>query len=156
MVDIDRKNEKNKNKIAFGTITGALYSIFGFIQIIVGFGLSSRITEIFYIPNDIIGGAILILIGVLFFLGVKELREGINEGVAFIYMGIFLALVFTVIYLLIMAADAIETYVLISEDFTGWRPLYDLRPGIYIGVLPFIGFMIWRNKFSLTGGKNLD
>jgi len=71
-------------------------------------------------------------------------------------MGIFLALVFTVIYFLIMAADAIETYVLISEDFTGWSPLDDLRPGIYLGVLPFIGFMIWRNKFSLTGGKNLS
>ena len=128
--------------MAFGSIVGLLYLIFGAIQIIVGFGFDSELSEAIYIPKDIIGGFILMLIGIIFFFGVKELRAGIGEGVAYIYIGIFLALIFVVIYLLIIAANAIEAFVLVNEDYIGWSPVDDLKPGIYLGLLPFIGYIV--------------
>ncbi len=142
-------NNKIKSKMAFGIVTGSLYIIFGSFQVIVGLGFNFKFTEYLFIQNDLIGGFILILIGLIFLFGIKELNAGINEGVAYIYIAIFLSLIFLVIYLLIMAADAIEAYVIVSNDFINWTPLNDLKPGIYLGILPLIAFIIWRNKFSI-------
>jgi hypothetical protein len=139
-----------KNKIYFGMGTGAFYIIFGIIQFILGLGLGAELTEVLLIPNDIIGSFILVLIGVIFSFGVKELRANNLEGNAYIYIGIFLALIFSAIYLLVLAADAAEAYLLISEDFANWSPLDDIRPGIYLGILPLVGFLIWRRKFKLN------
>jgi len=136
----------------FGLIIGILYILFGIVQIIVGLGFGSEITKSILIPNDVLGGFILVLLGAVFLYGVKELNRGINEGVAYVYVGIFLALIFLVIYLLIMAADAIEKYIIVSEDFLTWTPLDDMKPGIYLGILALIGFLIWRKKFHLSKG----
>jgi hypothetical protein len=38
-----------------------------------------------------------------------------------------------------------------SEDFIGWSPLDDMKPGIYLGLLSLIGFLLWRKKFTLRG-----
>jgi hypothetical protein len=38
--------------------------------------------------------------------------------------------------------------VLQGEDFEGWTLLDDLKPGIYLGFLPLVGFLIWKRKFS--------
>lgn len=142
-------NVNNKSKLIFGLISGMLYIVFGCIQIVVGFGFRSMVTEAIFIPNDVIGGFILILIGIIFLFGVHKLKLGISEGVAFIFIGIFLALIFVIIYLLVMASNAIEAHVLVNEDFFAWAPSHDLRPGIYLGILPLLGLIIWRSKFSL-------
>lgn len=142
-------SKENKGQMIFGLIVGILFIFFGFIQLIVGLGFGSEITDAMFIPPDIIGALILILIGTIFLFGVKELNTGMSEGVAYIYVGIFLALLFLAIYLLIMGADAIMTYIIESEDYEGWVPLDSMRPGIYLGIIPLIGFFIWRNKFTL-------
>ena len=129
-------SKENRSKMVFGIIVGVLYLAFGFIQLIVGLGIRSKLTESLFIPNDIIGGFVLVLIGIIFLFGVKELYEGLNEGVAYIYVGILIALVFMIIYSLIIVANAINTYVLINEDFSNWTPSEDMRPGIYLGVIP--------------------
>ena len=139
-----------KNKIYFGMLSGAFYLIFGIIQFIIGLGLGVELSDKLLIPNDIIGSFILVLIGVIFVFGVKELRAKNNEGIAYIYIGIFIALIYLAIYVLILAADAAEAYLLISEDFATWSPLDDIRPGIYLGILPLVGFLIWRKKFKLS------
>ena len=136
--------------MVFGMAIGCLYFLFGLIQIIVGFGFSSRIMDALLIPTDIIGGFILILLGSVFMYGVKELKSGISEGVAYIYVGIFLAVIFLVIYLLIMAADAVEAYVILNEDYMGWTPYDAIKPGIYLGIIPLAALVIWRAKFSLS------
>ena len=139
-----------RNKIYFGMITSAFYLIFGIIQFVIGLGLGAELTKYLLVPNDIIGSFILVLIGVIFGFGVKELKAKNIEGTAYIYIGIFIALIFMAIYLLILAANAAEAYLLISEDFVNWSPLDDIRPGIYLGILPLIGFLIWRRKFKLN------
>ncbi len=116
----------------------------------MGLNLSSEFTDALFIPNDIIGGLILVLIGIIFFIGVKELISEINDGVAYIYFGIFLALIFVIIYLLIIVANAIEAYVIVSDDFSTWTPLDDLKPGLYLGLLPFIGLIVWKSRFTLN------
>jgi hypothetical protein len=147
-------SKENKSKMIFGIIVGVLYLVFGFIQFFVGLSIRSELTDSLFIPNDVIGGLILVLIGIVFLFGVKELNEGLDEGVAYIYVGILLALVFMIIYSLIIVANAINTYVLVNEDFSDWTPLDDMRPGIYLGVIPIIGILIWRSRFTLTRKKN--
>lgn len=144
-------NKEYKYETAFGLIVGPLYIIFGFIQLAVGLGYSSGWTDALYIPKDIIGSLILVLLGAIFLYGVKELNEGTDEGVSFVYVGIFLALLWVVVYLLVMSASALEAYMLKSEDFEEWVPADDMKPGIYLGILPLIGFLAWRHKFSFRG-----
>ena len=134
----------------FGLVVAILYFLFGIFQIIAGAGFSSDFFEILFISTDIIGGFILILLGSVFIYGVNELNKGISDGVAYIYVGIFLALIFLVIYLLIMAANAMEAYVILNEDYIGWTPLNDMKPGIYLGIISLIALIIWRDKFSLN------
>ncbi len=56
-----------------------------------------------------------------------------------VYFGIILALVFAGIYVLVIGANALEAYVILSKYFEGWRtPLDDMKPGIYMVILPHI------------------
>jgi hypothetical protein len=133
----------------FALIIGSLYFLIGLVQIIVGFGYSADWTSLLYIPSDYIGGFILLLIGAIYIYGVKELNNGIKEGVAYVYVGIMLSLGFFVLYLLITGADIISAYGLGSEDYIGWSPLINLKPGIYLAIISLVGFLQWRDKFSL-------
>jgi hypothetical protein len=123
--------------------------MFGVIQLIVSLGIIPFLAEIIFFPRDIIGGVILILLGAIFLVGVKELRIGLSEGVAYVFVGIFLALLFCVIYSFVLAANAVEAYLILNEDFSAWTPYDDLRPGLYLVVLPLTGYIYWREKFKL-------
>ena len=148
---------ENKNKMVFGMLAGVAYALFGVIQIIVALDLElpfiSALAETMFIPKDIVGGFILVLIGVVFVYGLKELHAGINEGVAYIYVGIFFALIFLAIYLLIIAANAMEAYMILNPEFATWSPADDLKPGIYLGIIPLLGFILWHGKFQFGEQK---
>ncbi len=126
-----------------------LFIIFGIIQSIIFFGLFKSISELLFIPEDLIGGFVLILIGLIFLMGYYELKSGIAEGMAYVYVGVILSLFFLCIYLLIMLANGIEAYIFVNEDFKNWSPLEDFRPGIYISIFTLIPFILWRKKLSL-------
>lgn len=142
---------KNKGKTAFGLVVGMLYLIFGLAQVFTGLGFGAEAVEALYISGDFLDGFVLVVIGAVFLYGFKEQNAGINEGAAYIYVGILLALLFTAIYLLVMGADALSAYGLGSEDFEEWTPLDDMRPAIYLGILSFIGLLKWKSKFTLRG-----
>ena len=133
----------------YGILAGTIFTLFGIIQCILFFDISSDISSLLFIPKDIIGGFILILIGIIFLTGSYQIRLGANEGVAFIYMGILLSLFFLFVYLLIILANMIEAYVLLNDEFIDWSPINDFRPGIYLSILTIIGFLFWHEKFSL-------
>ena len=143
------KSQENKVKILFGSITGIVYIIFGFTQFIISLGVIPFVTNIIFFPRDIIGGVILVLLGAVFWVGVKELKNGFSEGVAYVYVGIFLALLFCVIYIFVFAANAVEVYLIMNEDFSSWTPWDDLRPGLYLVILPLVGYLYWQEKFKL-------
>ncbi|MBN2065746.1 MAG: hypothetical protein JW771_02940 [Candidatus Thermoplasmatota archaeon] len=142
---------KTKDKLFFSIIIGSLYILFGLVQLLAGFGYSSEWMTMTFIPADLIGGCILVLIGAIFLYGVKELHSGLREGVAYVYVGILLSLGFFIIYLLVMGANALSAYGPGSEDFIGWSPLDDMKPGIYLGLLSLVAFFVWRKKFTVTG-----
>ena len=146
----NKKIEKTiKNKYLFGMLAGSLYIIIGILQILTSFGDFLIIEIYLLIPNDIIGGFILIVIGSVYSFGVYEVRKGIFEGVAYFYVGIILSIFFMMIYSLILLVNYIQANLFQLEEFSNWTPLDDLKPGIYLGILAIIGFILWRENMSI-------
>ena len=139
-----------RHQFIFGIFAAMLFIIFGILQSIISIGFFSSLGKLMLIPQDIIGGIILILIGIIFITGANQIKMGEKEGVAFVYMGILLSLFFLMVYLLVIMANASTTYILQSPDYEDWTIFDDLRPGIYLGLITIIGFLIWREKFSMS------
>jgi hypothetical protein len=76
-----------------------------------------------------------------------ELRSGLNEGIAYIYVGILISLLFATVYVLVMAGNWMDSFLLNGTEICGWDILYDLRPAIYLGILPLCGYLIWSKEF---------
>jgi len=141
---------KNKAQMVFALVVGIIYLAFGLMQVAVAFGIGAdSIGAALLIPQDFLGGFVLVVIGAVFLVGVNQLRAGVSDGLAFVYIGILLSLTFAVIYLLVMLGDSLMAYLIVSEDFEGWGPVDDLKPGIYLAILSLLGLIAWRDRFSL-------
>ncbi len=97
------------------------------------------------------GAFVLVIVGATFLWGSWEIHQGMDEGIAYIYVGIVLALAFAMIYALVMGANAVEAGPIGNEDLSDWEASDDLRPGLYLAVLPLIGVIAWRDRFRLSG-----
>ncbi|WMW25585.1 hypothetical protein RE474_02355 [Methanolobus sediminis] len=146
--------EKQDTRVAmvFSVICGSLYIILGLLQMaagtgkmVMGNGFSMPLADILFVPADIIGSFVLLLIGTVFIYGVMEMRSGTYEGISYAYVGILLALIFALIYLLVCTGNLLETYLLKNEEFAGWTPLSDMRPGIYLAILPLVAYIKWKD-----------
>lgn len=150
--------EDNNNKpdtripLMFSVIAGSLYLLLGLVQLAAGVGklliepdLHIPLAGMLFVPADIIGAFVLLLIGTVFIYGVMEMKSGIYEGVSYTFVGILIALIFASIYLLVSTGNMLEAYLLRNEEFIGWTPLSDLRPGIYLAILPFFAFIKWKD-----------
>ena len=135
---------EDEEKMKFGLAVGALYVFFGILQAIA----STGIADIPLVRGNAVGVLVLAVLGAVFLFGYSELKDGIPEGIASIHVGIMLSLVFGVIYLLVMGADASEAYLIQSEDFKDWTFVDDVRPELYLAFLSLIGFLRWRDEFS--------
>jgi len=138
----------SNDKAIIGLVFGIFFFIFGITQCVIFFGIFKNISELLLIPQDLIGGFVLILIGLIFLMGYHELRSGIPEGIAYLYVGIILSIFFMCIYFLIILANSIEAYIFLNDDFKNWSPIEDLRPGIYISIFTLIPLIYWRKKFT--------
>lgn len=150
----------SKGKMLFALIMGCGYALIGMIQSVTGIlkALSEAsgsaytghvLADILFIPPDIIAGIILILIGSVFLYGASEIRSGVREGIAYIYVGILLSLIFAGIYVLAATGDLLEAYLLKNEDYIGWSVLDALRPEIYLGVLSLLTYLKWKDSFEV-------
>lgn len=139
----------HSKEIVFAALAGVLYVIFGLMHIIEGLGIDTGFAEYLFIPGDILGGASLLVIGMVFLKGARELTGGINAGVSFVYVGILLSLVFMAVYILTMGGNLLDSF-LVPEDYEEWSVMDNFRPGIYLGILSLIGLVYWRNRFSLN------
>lgn len=147
---------KHNAEMIFASIVGLLYIVFGMLHILAGVGESigieesiAPVTELLFITGDVIGGACFVIIGAVFIKGALELMSGINAGVAFVYMGILLSLVYMVVYLLTMGGNYMDSF-LVPDDYEDWTLMDNMRPGIYLGVLSLFGALYWRKRFSLN------
>ncbi|MDP6626934.1 MAG: hypothetical protein QGG50_03455 [Methanopyri archaeon] len=137
---------ENQRKRTYGTVAAVVYGLFGALQVLAGLGLPIALADALLVPSDIIGGLILLLLAVVSAFGLRELFADMDVGVAFIDAGIFFSLMFAGIYLLIFGTDALQAYVLGSEDFAGWRPVDGMKPIIYLGILPLAGLLGSKNQ----------
>ncbi len=163
-MDTEKDNEVDTRiPMIFSIITGSLYALLGLLQLSAGIGrilagpdVNIPLAEILFIPADIIGAFVLLLIGTVFIYGFMEMRSGIYEGVSYAYVGILISLIFAIIYILVSTGNMLEAYVLKSEDFLGWTPLSDMRPAIYLAILPLFAFIKWKDMFEPVPGKDLE
>ncbi|WP_342304424.1 hypothetical protein [Methanolobus sp. ZRKC5] len=144
-----------RSAMIFSMITGSLYIILGLLQLSAGLGrilmgpnTHIPFTDVLFIPADTIGAFVLLLIGTVFIYGVMEMRQGVYEGVSYAYVGVLIALIFATIYMLVSTGNMLEAYVIKNEDYIGWTPLSDLRPGIYLALLPLLAFSKWKDMFE--------
>ncbi|WP_321430735.1 hypothetical protein [uncultured Methanolobus sp.] len=141
--------------MVFSLVCGSIYIILGLLQLAAGTGrvligsdFSIPLANVLFVPADLIGSFVLLLIGTVFIYGVLEMRSGMYEGISYAYVGILLALIFALIYLLVCTGNLLETYLLRNEEFAGWTPLSDMRPGIYLAILPLFAYVKWKDIFE--------
>ncbi|TQD25415.1 hypothetical protein [Methanolobus vulcani] len=141
----------------FSLICGFLYVILGLLQMVAGAGriligtdFVMPLSGILFVPADVIGSFVLLLIGTVFLYGVMEMRSGTYEGISYAYVGILLALIFAVIYLLVSTGNMLEAYLLGNEEFADWTLLSDMKPGIYLAILPLFAYIKWKDFFEPT------
>lgn len=118
---------------------GFLYLIYGSIEVLSYFG---RGTTLGVPPTgDPFAGFVLLTISAVYFTGLKRAIEGDIRGVSYLYVGALLGMALGGLALLIMGADAIEAYLLHSEDFAGWSPLDDVTSYLLLGVLSIVPYL---------------
>ena len=139
-----------KEERFFGLTVGVLYVIAGVLQVVEAFYTLAWAENILFIHGDVPAGMVLIMVGAVFLYGFKELGTGIGEGVAYVYVGIILAMMFAGVYILLAGADMLMAYVVQSEDFAEWRLLDDLNPTIYLAILTFPGYLHWKGRLGGT------
>ncbi|WP_214044649.1 hypothetical protein [Methanomethylovorans sp.] len=147
-----------KEKMLFASFTGLLYVLAGSIQLFFSLCtmmdlcnmsyFKSDIADLLFAPSDLIGSLILLLIGSIFIYGMLDLRNGSNEGIAYIYVGILISLLFAAVYVLVMTGNWMDSYLLNDPEIKGWDFVNDLRPAIYLGALPLCGYLIWKKEFG--------
>ena len=98
------------------------------------------------IKPDIFLGLILIIIGIVFLSGIKDLLQKKDEGISHLVVGSLLSIGFGVIYFLIFLAHG-AMFLLGNEDFLTWNALSDFGPPIWLAFLSIPGGLIaWQIK----------
>lgn len=128
---------RGKAVAAYSLSLGLSYLGMGLLEAL-GSYLKMRLT---FIPHDIFGGVVLLVIGGVYLSSMRPLWEGQHEGLAGLLVGTSLALIFGTLYLLVMGANWLS-YLL--GDLEEWRPLADFRPEIWLGPLALPGLRLIR------------
>ncbi len=132
----------------YSLVAGILFLGIGIIQALFGFGLDIGLSEVLLLAEDGIGGLALMVIGLVFLFGFFKSSKNPREGIAFGFVGSMMGMFFLVIYVLILLADLFEAKVLVSEDWEGWVLLDSIRPGLYLGILTLIGYLLFRKDLA--------
>ena len=121
----------------YAAILGILYIAFGVLEVALVF---SGI-ELTPIPADLFGGLVSLVIASTYITSIKGLRTGDFRGLSLLVGGLFLSVVFGVLYLLLMFADALNFVIGEAEEFSA---LADLRPEIWLFVVAIpLAYQIW-------------
>jgi hypothetical protein len=138
-----------RGKAVFSGIVGGLYVLFGALQVMGGIGLGGGWSRALLLGGGPIDGFIMVIIGLVFVQGNRELRSGLHEGVAFVYVGILLALFFLLVQLTQIAASYLGAWT-VGGDWEGYSALDTVSPFLYLSILPLAGLIAWRGGFTLA------
>ena len=108
----------------YASVLGVISLLVGLAEVLGGWGG--------IIPGDLFGGFVLVVMAATYLGGVKGAFRGRYEGLSFLIGGLFLTMVFGVLYLLMMGADGLM-YLLGEAE--ALPTLADARPAIWIFIL---------------------
>jgi hypothetical protein len=140
-------NKQNTGIKIFALLVSLLYIVFGAIHVAEGIGIDTGLAVSLFVFADLLGGFSLMVIGAVFFYGFRELNVGMDEGIAFVYVGMIMSLVFMLVYTLVGAGTLLDSF-LLPEDYTDWHIIDQLRPGIYLGIPVLAAFLAWKDRFT--------
>lgn len=141
------ENKQNSGVKLFALLGSLLYIVFGAIHIAEGIGIDTGLSTVLFVSADILGGFSLLVIGTVFLYGFRELNSGMDEGIAFVYVGMIMSLVFMLVYALVGAGTLLDSF-LLPEDYIDWHLIDQLRPGVYLGVPVLTAFLAWKERFT--------
>jgi len=127
-------------------IFGILYFLYGVIESASWFG--REITLGVSPTGDIFVGFVLLTVSAVYLTGLKRAVENDGRAVAYVYVGALLGMGLAVLALLVMGADAIEAYLLHSEDFAGWSPLDDMTSYLVLGILSVGAYFTVKDAYK--------
>ena len=137
-----------RTKAIFAGVTGVMYVVLGSLQVMAGLGLRGDWSETLYLNGGAMDGFVLIVVGTIMIQGYRELWQGLHEGVAFVYIGILMALFFAIVELSSIGASYLGAWS-IGGDYAGYSALDTLSPALYLSPLPLAGLLVWRRGFTL-------
>lgn len=136
-------------KIIFAATVGAIYVVFGVLQILAGLlpNLAAML-EPCYIPADILQGFVLCVIGAVFLYGTSEMYSRRAGAEAFLYVGLLISLAFGIIMLLDICATGINSVVFGQDGENIWPLSSFAVPLLYLAAFSVAGFAAWGRKFT--------
>ncbi|GAA5263270.1 hypothetical protein [Methanocalculus sp.] len=135
-------------KQLFAGFLGLLYLTTGLAAFIALISPEIELFALLGISGDPAMGFISIIIGLTLIFGYRELSKGIHEGVAYLHVGIALALVFGLIWLLSTGAGFATLAIFEGEEITFEMIREAIVPQLYLAVIALFGFIVWGREFS--------
>jgi len=128
----------------YAAVSGSIYCIFGLAQIVAWFGIDAL--DIAFMDSNALGGLVLILIGIVFLYGARDIRSSASEGRAYIFVATLLGLLFMGVFILVLAANGLDAAFAGEAYDIG----ADIIPLVYLGLLPLFGYIGWHKEFSIS------
>ncbi len=138
-----------RGKAIFSGVAGGVYVLFGILQMLASLGLGDGWSRALLLGGGAMDGAIMVIIGLVFIQGDRELRSGLHEGVAFLYVGILLALFFLFVQLTQISASYMGAWA-VGGEWEAYSALDTISPFLYLSILPVAGLLVWRGGFTLA------
>jgi hypothetical protein len=146
---MDGGDDGMRPKVVFAFVAGGLYILFGALQLLAGLGLGGGWSRALLLGGGAMDGAIMVIIGLVFVQGHRELRSGLHEGVAFVYVGILLALFFLFVQLSQVTASYLGAWT-VGGEWEGYTAWDTVSPFLFLSPLPLAGLLAWRGGFTLA------
>ena len=145
---MDGEREGSRTKAVFAFVTGALYVLFGALQLVTDLGIDGDWSRALLLGGAAMDGAVMVIIGLVFYQGHREMRSGMPEGVAFVYVGILLAVFFLLVQVFQVSASYLGAWT-VGGDWEGYSAMDTVSPFLYLSPLPLAGLLAWRGSFTL-------
>jgi hypothetical protein len=146
---MDGTDATARAKASYSLLVGAIYMVFGGLQVGVSLGLPGRWADVLLLGGGFPDGLVLVLVGAVFLKGERELSQGLREGVAFVYMGIALALFFAFLEVAEIGASLMGSALIGGGDYAGYDAWSTMNPALTLSPIPIAGLWAWRKGFSL-------
>jgi hypothetical protein len=146
--DVEGDGRGTWSKTVFAFTVGALYVLFGGLQLVEGLGLGDGWSRALLLGGGAMDGAVMVIIGLVFLQGHRELRSGVREGVAFVYVGILLAAFFLLVQVSQVSASYLGAWT-VGGEWEGYSAIDTVSPFLYLSPLPVAGLLVWRGGFTL-------